>query len=47
MFSSANEVDRVLSSANSININKDDELGRSFINNRNNNGPRTDPYGTA
>ena len=35
-FSSANEVDRVLSSANSINFNKDDEFGRSFINIRNN-----------
>ena len=45
-FSSANEVDRVLSSANSINCDKDDELGRSFINNRNNNGPRKDPCGT-
>ena len=41
-FSSANKVDRVLSSANSINLNKDDEFGRSFINIRNNNGPRTD-----
>ena len=37
-FSSANEVDRVLPSANGINLNKDDEFGRSFINNRNNNG---------
>ena len=46
-FSSANEVDRVLSSANSINLNKDDEFGRSFINIRNSNGPRTDPCGTA
>ena len=36
-FSSANEVDRELSSANSINLNKDDEFGRSFINIRNNN----------
>ena len=45
-FSSANEVDRVLSSANSINLNKEDEFGRSFINNRNNNGPGTDPRGT-
>ena len=43
-FSSANEVDRVLSSANSINLNKDYEFGRSFINIRNNKGPRTDPY---
>ena len=42
-FSSVYEVDRVLSSANSINLNKDDEFGRSFINIRNNNGPRTDP----
>ena len=32
-FSSGNEVDRVLSSANSINLNKDDEFGRSLINN--------------
>ena len=39
-FSSANEVDRVLSSANRINLNKDDEFGRSFINIRNDNGPR-------
>ena len=45
-FSSANEVDRVQSSANSINLNKHDEFGRSFINIRNNNGPRTDPCGT-
>ena len=45
-FSSGNEVDRVLSSSNSINLNKDDEFGRSFINIRNNNGPRTDPCGT-
>ena len=45
-FSSANEVDRVLSYANSINLNKDDEFGRSFINIRNNNGPRTDTCGT-
>ena len=45
-FSSANEVDRVLSSANTINMNKDDEFGRSFINIRNNNGPITDPCGT-
>ena len=43
--SSSNEVDRVLSSANSINLNKDDEFGRLFMNNRNNNGPRTDPCG--
>ena len=44
---SASEVDRVLSSANSINLNKDDKFGRSyFINNRNNNGPRTDSCGT-
>ena len=46
VFSSANEVDRVLSSENSINLNKDDDFGRSFINIRNNNGPRTDPSGT-
>ena len=45
-FSSENEVDRVLSPANSINLNKDDEFGRSFVNNRNNNGPRTDPCAT-
>ena len=45
-FSSANEVDRVLSSANSTNLNKDDEFGRSFINITNNNGQRKDPYGT-
>ena len=45
-FSSANEVDGVLSSANSINLNKEDEYGRSSINNRNNNGPKTDPSGT-
>ena len=45
-FSSANQVDSVLSSANSINLNKEDEFGRSFINNRNNNGPRTNPCGT-
>ena len=45
-FSSASEVERVLSSANSINLKKDDEFGRSFINIRNNNGPRTDPCGT-
>ena len=32
-FSSGNDVDRVLSSANSINLNKDDEFGRSLINN--------------
>ena len=31
-FSSANEVDRVLSSSNIINLNKDNEFGRSFIN---------------
>ena len=30
-FSSADEVDRVLSSANSINLKKDSEFGRSFI----------------
>ena len=36
-FSSANEVDRVLSSANSINWNKEEEFGRSLINNINNN----------
>ena len=42
-FFSANEVDRVLSSANCINLNKDDEFGRSFLNNKNNNIPRTDP----
>ena len=45
-FSSVNEVDRVLSSANSINLNKEDEFDISFINNRNNYGPRTDPCGT-
>ena len=45
-FSSANEVDGVLSSPDSINLNKEDEFGRSLINNRNNNGPRTDPSGT-
>ena len=45
-FLSANDVDRVLSSANSINLNKDDEFGRSFINNKNNNGLRTDSFGT-
>ena len=45
-FSSANEVDRVLLSANSINLNKEDEFGRSFINIKNNNGKRTDPCGT-
>ena len=46
MFSSGNKVDRVLSSANSINLYKDDKFGRSFINIRNNNGLRTDPCGT-
>ena len=47
VFSSANEVDRVLSSANvHRNLNKEDEFGRSLINNRNNSGPRTDPCGT-
>ena len=45
-FSSANEVDRVLSSANSTNLNKDDEFGRSFINIRNNNRPRRNLCGT-
>ena len=45
-ISSANEVDRALSSVNSIDFNKDDEFGRLFINIRNNNGPRTDPCGT-
>ena len=45
-FSSANGLDRVLSSVNSINLNKDDEFGRSFINIRNNNGPITDLCGT-
>ena len=45
-FSSANEVDSVLSFANSINLYKDDGFGRSFINNKNNNGPRTDLCGT-
>ena len=29
-----------------MNLNKDSEFDRSFINNRNNNGPRTDPCGT-
>ena len=29
-----------------MNFNKDDEFGRSFINNRNNNRPRTEPCGT-
>ena len=45
-FSSANEVDRVLSSANSINFNKDDEFGRSSLNIKNDNVPRTDLGGT-
>ena len=45
VFSPANEVDRVLSSANSINLNMDDEFGRSFTNTTNNNGLRTDPCG--
>ena len=45
-FSSANEVDKVLSSANSIDSHKDGEFGRSFINNKNNNGSRTYPCGT-
>ena len=45
-FSLANEVDRVMSSANIMNLNKDDEIGRSFINNRNKNVPSTEPCGT-
>ena len=47
-FFFANEVDRVLSTANSINLNKDDEFDRSYIiiNIRNVNRPRTDPCGT-
>ena len=45
-FSSTKEVDRILSSVNSINLTVEDEFGRSFINNRNNNGPTTDPCGT-
>ena len=31
-FSSANEIDRVQASANSINLNKEDVFGRSLIN---------------
>ena len=42
LFLQADEVDRVLSSANSINLIKEDEFGRSFINNRNSNWPKTD-----
>ena len=29
-----------------MNLNKEDEFGRPFINNKNNNGPRRDPCGT-
>ena len=45
-FSPANEVDRVLSSANSTNLNKEKVFDRSLINIWNNNEPWTDPCGT-
>ena len=44
-FSSANEVDRVQSSANSVNLNMENEFGKALTNNWNNNGPR-DPFET-
>ena len=43
IFKSTQEV---ASSANSENLKKSDESGKSFINNRNSMGPKIDPCGT-
>ena len=45
-FLSGNEIDRVLSSAYSKNLNKVRRVWQIIYNNRINNGPRTDPCGT-